>query len=53
MTPLTPETIEVEFRRWWAESYPAAPPNSRAIEIAVAFVLYLQEQHDPRSCDAA
>jgi hypothetical protein len=46
MTPLSPDTIDAEFRRWWAQSYPNAAPNNRAVEIAVAFVLYLQEQHD-------
>jgi hypothetical protein len=46
MPPLTPETIEAEFRRWWAESYPQAAPNNRAVEITTAFVLYLQEAHD-------
>jgi len=46
MTPLSSDTIDAEFRRWWSESFPHAAPNSRTVEIAVAFVLYLQEHHD-------
>jgi len=51
MTPLSSDTIDAEFRRWWAQSYPHAAPNNRAVEIAVAFVLYLQECNDPRPPD--
>jgi hypothetical protein len=51
MTPLSSDTIDAEFRRWWAQSYPNAAPNNRAVEIAVAFVLYLQECNDPRPPD--
>lgn len=38
---MTPETLEAQFRAWWAESFPAAPPGPHAIRTHVAFTLWV------------
>jgi hypothetical protein len=39
---MTPETLEAQFRAWWAESFPAAPPpGPHAIRTHVAFALWV------------
>lgn len=41
---MTPETLEAQFRSWWAESFPAAPPGPHAIRTHVAFALWVLAQ---------
>lgn len=38
---MTPEILEAQFRAWWAESFPAAPPGPHAIRTHVAFALWV------------
>ena len=38
---MTHEQLSELFRAWWKDSFPSAPPNSRTVEIHVAFADYV------------
>lgn len=38
---ISDQALEAEFRAWWAQSFPAAPPNAQAVANAVAWGRHL------------
>ncbi len=38
---MTEADLENLFRKWWAESYPFAPPNKQSVGSHVAFAAWL------------
>ena len=35
------QALESEFRLWWAESFPGAPPNSQTVATSVAWAQHI------------
>ena len=38
---ISDQALETEFRAWWAQSFPGAPPNNQAVANAVAWGRHL------------
>lgn len=38
---ISPQALESEFRIWWAQSFPGAPPNGQTVATSVAWARHI------------